>query len=370
MAADNSTTPGVTRLSTRGETGLMKAIHIDDFGDVDVLKYADVQIPEPGADEILIDVKATAVSRFHTVVRRFGWPKMPFTMPPPPYRLGNEASGIVAATGDKVTEFKVGDAVVNMSFPACGSCTFCERGLDNLCIKASPPGITTPGSHAEFYACSQSAAIKTQIPESFEKLTCSVWSYSTAWNQAVISGGLKAGQTVLVTGASGALGTSAVQIAHLVGSPFVIGTTESEAKASRLQEYGCDQVVVGSAADMAESVRELTHGRGVDLVIDSVGGTYLEAGIRSLARGGTLVTIAELGGGRSIEIDGGYLFREALSVKGTRGATRTSQRLMVEFLEAGKIDPVIDRVLPLSEAAEAHRAIEARETVGRVVLVP
>ena len=180
---------------------------------------------------------------------------------------------------------------------------------------------------------------------------------------------LEPGQDILVTGATGALGIAAIQLCHILGAGTVLGTTSAAQKRERLRELGYDHVLDSNSAELAAEVRELTRGEGVDVVLDAVGGDLFTQGLQALRPGGTIVTVAQLAG-TVVPFDIGYFYLYALNVMGGHGASRAEQELMVRLFAEGKTDPVIAKVLPLADAAEAHRRVESREQVGRIMLVP
>ena len=204
---------------------------------------------------------------------------------------------------------------------------------------------------------------------SFEKLACCLWSYATVWRMTVARGRLQAGQDVLVTAATSGMGTAAVQIARLAGARRIFGTTGSPEKIDRLKQVGVDHVLNYRQEDVPARVRALTDGLGVDLVLDCVGGDMLPMGMQCLRMDGILVSAAQHGG-RFTTIDIDLLYRRDLNILGARGSTRRDQELVLALAGEGKLDPIIDRVLPLRDAAEAHRIMERQEHFGKIVLVP
>jgi NADPH:quinone reductase-like Zn-dependent oxidoreductase len=186
---------------------------------------------------------------------------------------------------------------------------------------------------------------------------------------AVRHAAIEPGFAVLVTGASGSIGLAAMQIARLRGASQIIAVTGSPAKSARLRELGADAVIDFRHDDVPEKARHLTDGRGVDLVLDCVGGDLFVAGLRALRNCGRLVNIAQLGG-EQVRFNLRELFPRGISIHGTRGSTRAIQEQVLQLLADGRIDPVLHAVLPLAEAAEAHRIFETEAPIGRIVLTP
>lgn len=351
---------------------MMRAVRYTAYGGPEVLRYVEVPLPDLGPRDVLLRVAATSVNAFDVMMRSGFF----FRNTPPgrghfplPFQLGREAAGEVARVGEQVTGFAVGDRVLQLICPACGQCENCRQGLDNLCLKARYPGHNRFGGYAQFVAVPEHELLAAPPNLPFEKLACLLWSYPTVWHALVVRARFGQLQDILITGASGGMGTAAIQLARLLGARRVLATSGSPQKASGLRSLGVDQVLDPDREDVPAAVRALTQGRGVDVVLDALGGPFLTLGMRCLRMNGTLVNLAELAGTRA-ELEIPVLFRMNLNVLGTRACTRAEQQLVVELAGAGRIDPVVSAVLPLERAADAHRMIERREQLGKVVLRP
>jgi putative oxidoreductase len=348
----------------------MMAVRLFEYGDPSVLQYIEVPLPEIEPDEVLMQVRATSVNNWDLNYRKGLLTAPPGRPPLPlPFQLGREAAGEVAAVGQEVKGFRPGDKVVAMTCPACGHCEYCMRGLDNLCVNTVLPGHQRFGGYAEYVAVKEVNLLHGPESLSFEKQSCCLWSYGTVWHMAVTRGGLQSGQDVLITGASSGMGTAAIQIAGLGGARRIFGTTGSQEKIQRLEEIGVHYALNYHEENVPERVKDMTNGVGVDLALDNVGGEMFTMAIECLRMDGTLVSVAKHGG-RYVKLDLLLLYRNHLNVLGSRAATRKEQALVLDIAGQGLIDPVIDRVLPLSEAAEAHRIMESQEHFGKIVLVP
>lgn len=351
----------------------MKAVRFYEYGEPSVLTYIDVPMPEMGESDVLIKVRATSVNRFDLKVRRGQIPQIPGRDPfPMPFQLGRDVAGEVVAVGAKVSRLKEGDCVVGMTHPACGQCDNCLRGFDNLCTNIKLPGHQLPGGYAEYVSRKESEVLPAPEGVSYEKLGSCIWSYSTAWNIASRRGELRAGQSVLITGASGGMGTAAIQVARLVGATKIFASTGSPAKVERLKQLGVDHVVDYRDAGAPDQIKSMTNGTGVDLVMDFVGGDMFVFGLKCLRMAGTIVLVAGEEAESSIKMRmlTIMLLHRHVNILGVRGAKRIDNKIVLELLGEGKIDPVIDQVLPLSEAVKAHEIMENRQQVGKVVLVP
>ncbi len=351
----------------------MKAVQYFEYGEPSVLKYLDVPLPEMGECDVLVKVKATSVNWFDVKMRRGQIPQIPGRDPfPIPFQLGRDVAGEVAAVGARVTRFKVGDRVVGMPHPACGQCEMCLRDFDFLCVNIKVPGHQTPGGYAEYISRPETQVLPAPDGVPWEKLASCLWSYACVWNIISRRGKLYPGQSVLITGASGGLGTAAVQLARMVGASKIIGTEASPERAEKLKKLGADHIVNYEDEDAAEQVKALTNGMGVELVIDFVGGEMFVLGLKSLCLNGTIVNVAGEEWTNSIPMRmlTVMLLHRYVTILGVRGAKRIDDYKILEFLGAGKIDPVIDQVIPLSEAIKAHEILESRQQFGKIVLVP
>jgi NADPH:quinone reductase-like Zn-dependent oxidoreductase len=208
------------------------------------------------------------------------------------------------------------------------------------------------------------------MPENltFEQASAFPLTFLTAWHMLITRAGLKPGERVLVVAAGSGVGVAAVQIAKLAGA-FVIATAGTDEKCEKAKALGADAVINHSRENIAEKVRELTDGRGVDVVFEHVGPAVFEQCLRSLAKGGRLVTCGATTG-PTASFDIRFLFSRQLSIIGSMMG-RTSELLtIVRLVGEGKLKPVIDRIFPLAEAAKAHEVLESRNFFGKLVLVP
>ena len=352
----------------------MKAVRLFEHGGPEVLTYIDVPIPEVGADEVLIRVRATAINSWDLRYRSGNLPPNPLPGRPPwplPFQLGRDAAGEVVATGAEVKRWRPGDRVVQMTAPACGTCAMCIRGLENLCIDTAYPGHQVFGGYAEYIVRHQDAMLPIPDGVDFETAAATLWTYMTPVNCAMRRAPVGPGDTVVITGASGGLATACAQLAKL-GGATVIGTTTKPDRDDDLKRLGYDYILHSNDPGMPNEVRDLTHGLGADAVWDCVGGSvFLRLSISCTRLGGTVVVLgAPFTDGFDLEVSAlAFIFGE-LRIVGVRGATRRDQQLCLELLAAGKISPVIDRVFPLASAAEAHTYLESQRQIGKVLLLP
>jgi putative PIG3 family NAD(P)H quinone oxidoreductase len=328
----------------------MRAIVITRPGGPEVLELCDVETPEPGPGQVRVRIRACAVNRADLLQRAGAYPAPPDA---PQSIPGLELAGEVDAVGAGVTELAMGDRVF---------------------------GVVGGGAYAE--AVVVHARTLARIPESldFQAAAAIPEAFVTAYDAMVLQGGLGAGEVVLVHAAGSGVGTAAVQIARAIGARS-IGTARSEAKLERARGLGMTAGIVPDVRDgapvFAEQVKTLTEGRGADVVLELVGGRYVPESLASLANQGRLVLVGLLAGARA-DVDLGLVLRRRLRIFGTvlRSrpleekilAAQTLAHAIAPLFVSGALEPVIDRVLPLERAAEAHAYVAANEGFGKVVL--
>lgn len=323
----------------------MRAVIVPEPGGPEALRLVDRPDPEPAAGQVLVAVAATAVNRADVMQRRGQYP------PPPgaPDILGLEFAGTVTALGPGVEGWRVGDRVMAV----VGGGGYAEQVVaDARTLLPVPDGIDLVEAAG--------------IPEVF----------TTVYDNVFLRGRLRAGETLLVHGGSSGIGTAAIQLARRAGAPVLV-TASSAAKLDAARALGADGTIDYTTEDFVERARALTDGRGVDVILDVVGGRYLARNLAALAVEGRLVIIG-LQGGASAELDLGLLLSRRLTIAASSLRARSTEekaalaaRVRADVLPGfadGSLRPVIDRVLDLDEVAQAHRVLEAGEHVGKIVL--
>jgi NADPH:quinone reductase-like Zn-dependent oxidoreductase len=348
----------------------MTAVRLYEHGGPDVLTVQEVPVPVPGPGDVLVRVRATSVNWWDVGYRR-GTVAAPPGRPPLalPFQLGREGAGEVAALGAGVDAFAVGDRVVLMTCPACGRCWQCRSGADNLCVDTELPGHTRYGAYAEYVLAPASGLLRAPANVEFEKLACLLWSYGTVLHMVDARARVRPGDAVLVTGASGGMGTACLQLAKLAGAEPVLALTGSPDKADQLRQAGADLVLDYRAPTVVEQIRAETGGRGVDVVLDNVGGPMVDLAVNAARLGGRVV-LAAIMGGKVVELAINRIFGKHLDLLGTRAATRQEQERVLELAARGRIDPVIGARFALRDAAAAHAAQERGGHTGKIVLTP
>lgn len=341
----------------------MKAVRIHEFGDTSVLRLEEVPVPEPGPGEVLLKVGATALNYLDIWTRK-GQPK---PTNPLPHILGSDIAGEVARLGPGVQGWNVGDQVMINPGLSCGQCPACLGGRDNWCPRYGVMGVARNGGYGEYVTVPAVNLVPKPANLSYEEAAAIPLVFLTAWHM-LDRARLEMGETVLVFGASGGVGTAAVQSARLRGAR-VLAVAGGEEKARRVKELGAHEVIDHTSQDIAGTVKELTNGRGVDVVVESVGAAVWEAALRSMGRQARLVTCGATSGPQ-VNVDLRHLFAKHQTMVGTYMGPKVDLWTMLPYIESGQLRGVVDRALPLAEAAQAHQVMENRQHVGKVVLVP
>jgi NADPH:quinone reductase-like Zn-dependent oxidoreductase len=357
----------------------MKAVRIFEFGGPEKLIYGDYPMPEVGPNDVLVKVMATRVSRFDVKYRLGEIHQWGRSMSqhggligrkafPMPMQLGRDVSGEVAAVGEAVTSFRPGDRVVGLVHPEDPNSLETIRGLGNLCSGIDLPGHTMFGGYAQYVSRAHSYWLPIADSVAHENIASAMWACSTSYHIVNARLGVKPNDFVLVTGASGGMGTATMQIARLAGAT-VIATTRSIEKAQRLLANGADHVLDIGAGDIEDQIRRVTRGQGVDCAAEFTGAIEtLRLCVNVMRLGGTFCPVA--GELLDLPIRVSDLVSKELNVHGVRASTRNDQRIVTELVEKGRLRVPIHAVLPLSEIAAAHTLLDSGEIVGRIVLHP
>jgi len=342
----------------------MKAVTIREHGERDRLVFEDVADPAVGPGQIRLRVRACALNHLDIFVRR-GLPNLRLSYP---HILGADIAGEVESVGPGVAGVQAGQKALLSPGVSCGVCRDCLAGHDNLCRSYGILGETRDGGYAELV--SVPAANLLPYPEGleFHQAAAIPLTFQTAWQMLVDKARIVPGQTVLVLAAGSGVGSAGVQIARLFGAT-VIATASSEAKLERARELGAEHLVNHTEEDWPSRVRQLTGKRGVDVVFEHVGAATWQGSIRACAKGGCIVTCGATTGWDACT-DLRHVYYRQISILGSIMGSKSVLFEVVDHVRAGRLRPVVDRVLPLDQAAEAHRILEEREAFGKVVLTP
>ncbi|QIG43178.1 zinc-binding dehydrogenase [Nocardioides anomalus] len=341
-----------------------QAVVMRELGDESVLHLEDVELAAPGPGEVLLRVLAVAVNHLDLELRD-GRSRMPLTFP---HVLGRELVGEVVEVGDPAgSEWSAGDRVVLLPHVPCGRCRHCLTGSANICLAGWMPGIHGWGGYAR-HVLAPVRGLRHVPDLPVEVLAALPISFGTAWRALHSAASVVTGDWVLVPGAGGGLGHASVQVAALAGAR-VIGLVRSAAKADFVKACGAEHVVLTDTDGWPDEVRGLTDGRGVDVVVEHVGGDSFEGCLAALAPRGTLV-VAGGHGGEHPRLDVIEVFRNELRVHGVRSQRPDDVERVLDLAAAGRLRPQVDQVFSLEQAADAHRRVASRQAVGKVVLVP
>jgi NADPH:quinone reductase-like Zn-dependent oxidoreductase len=342
----------------------MKAIAFSKHGGPEVLELITLPDPAPKAREVRVKVKAVALNHLDVWTRK-GWPTLKLKMP---HVLGADVAGVVDAVGAEVEDLAVGSEVVINPGISCGACERCLRGEDNLCRSYKIIGEHMSGGYAEYLCVPRQNVLLKPANVSFEQAACLPLTYLTAWTMLVRRAQLTAGETVLIHAAGSGVGSAGLQIAKLVGAT-VIATASTEAKLQHARELGADHTINYVEKDFLDEVKRLTHRKMVDVVFEHVGQTTWEKSVACLPNGGRLV-ICGATTGHEAKIDLRVLFYKRISLLGSTMGSKGDLFRILQLVGEGKLKPVLDRVMPLASAAEAHGLLSDRKAFGNVVLVP
>jgi NADPH:quinone reductase-like Zn-dependent oxidoreductase len=339
-----------------------EAMVLRTHGGPEVLVREAIDLPDPGAREILVRVRAVAINHLDLWVRR-GLPSLKLTYP---HRLGADIAGEVEALGPGARGAKVGDKVVLSPGVSCGVCERCLSGEDTLCRQYGILGEHTQGGYARHVVVPDAniAPYPGDLP--FTEVAAVPLVFLTAWQMVVDKARVRPGQTVLVQAAGSGVSSAAIQIAKLHGAE-VIATAGSDAKAERALALGADHVINYVAQDFVAEVKKITGKRGADVVIEHVGGEVMARSVIATTSGGRIVTCGATSGYEP-KIDLRHVFFRQIEILGSTMGSKGSLFGILGHVKAGRLKPVVDRVLPLWEAQQGHRALEERAAFGKIVL--
>jgi NADPH:quinone reductase-like Zn-dependent oxidoreductase len=330
-------------------------------GGPEVLQRQVIELPEPGAREVRVRVRAVSLNHIDLWGRR-GLPHFRYEFP---HRLGADIAGEVEAVGPGVVLAKVGDKVLVNPGLSCGACERCLLGEDVFCRSYRILGENTQGGYSRHVNVPDANLVPMPKDLSFEEASALPLCFLTAWHMVVTKGGVRAGQTVLVQAAGSGVSSAAIQIAKLHGAR-VITTTGSNEKVHRARDLGADEVINYATQDFVAECKRLTNKKGVDLVIEHVGGDVFAKSILAAAWGGRIVTCGATTG-FSPAIDLRHVFFRQIEILGSTMGPKGELFGVLRHVEQGKLRPVVDRVMPLWNAVEAHRLLEDRKVFGKIV---
>ncbi len=341
----------------------MRAIVLSRVGGPEELQLQEVPDPPFGPSDVLVRVKAEGVCGRDLIDRRGGFRSLKL-----PVILGHEFAGEVVEVGSQVSDLAPGDRVANLLRLSCGSCRACLRGDTPVCEKRWQSfGQTVDGGYAELVVAPASALVKVPPQVSNIEAASVACTFGVALRALRSVGRVTLGDQLLITGASGGVGMAAIQIARALGAR-VLAATSSEAKRQALFDAGADEVLVDAEGSLHDKVRSLVED-GVDAVLELTGSPTFTSSLRSLRNGGRLVLVGNILAD-SIKINPGAVILYGYAILGSAGCTRSDLEDAFSMIASKKLRVVLHRVLPLEQAAEAHKVMAERGAIGRLILTP
>lgn len=341
----------------------MKAVRIHEHGGTDKLRYEEVKEPKlDSPTDVIVRLKAAALNHIDI------WIRMGATGVeiPLPRILGADGAGIVVEAGERVANVKKGDAVCFFPASGCGRCEFCATDRDFMCVHLRVLGERLDGTYAEYVKLAAENCSPIPPGLSFEEAAAFPLVFITAWRMLITNAALKPGEHVLILGIDGGVAAAALQLSKQIGAHAIV-TSSSDEKLEAAKQWGADHGINYRRSDFAREVRALTEKRGVDVVVNCVGGESWVKSLAALAKGGRLVTCGATAGARP-QTDLRRIFWNHLKIYGSTLGSREEFRQLLSFMRTSKLRPIIDQIFPLTEAADAQRRLEDGKQFGKIVL--
>ncbi len=345
----------------------MKAIQLVAHGAPGKFELRDVPDPQPGPGEAVVQVQSCGLNHLDLWFEEAGLPisvKLPRTP-------GGEISGEIVAINHGSageSEWKIGDPVAIQSNLFCGECEFCKRGEDSMCLRGEILGVQCDGGFAEKVLVPIRSMVRLPEGVDFDTSAALTLAGSTAMHMLTHRTQVNPGDWVLAIGGASGVGSAAIQIAKQLGAR-VISTASNEAKRKLAENLGAEFVVDSNNPQWSAEVRKITNKRGVDLVVEHVGGEVLGKCFDCLARGGTIVTCGATAG-RDVSFNLWPFFVKQQRFIGSYGRNRADIKTTLEWAAAGKIKPVIDSIYPLDQTAAAFAKLRSRNFLGKILVDP
>lgn len=342
----------------------MKAIQLIAHGQPGQLELREVPDPRAGAGEVIVQVQACGLNHLDLWLEQGDLP-IPLQLPRTP---GGEIAGRVFEVGPGVTGWKPGDQVAVQSNLFCGQCEYCQRGDESMCLQAEILGVQRDGGFAEKVCVPARALVRLPAGVDFQASAALSLAGSTAMHMLTNRAQVRAGDWVLVIGASSGVGSAAIQIAKELGGR-VIATASNEIKQKLARQLGAEFVIDSTHPQWPAEVRRVTNKRGVDLVVEHVGGDVLTKAFECLARGGTVVTCGATAG-KEIGFALWPFFVKQHRLVGSYSRNAADLQATLEWAAAGRLRPVIHAIYPLDRTPEAFTALRERTVLGKVLVDP
>jgi NADPH:quinone reductase-like Zn-dependent oxidoreductase len=342
----------------------MRAIQLTAHGSPGTFQSTDLPMPQPAPDEVLVQVRACGLNRLELWAEQGA---LPVTISLP-RTLGGEIAGVITELGPSVTSWRTGDRVAIQSNIYCGTCEYCLKGEESICLRGKLLGIDRDGGFAEFL--SVPARLLVRIPDELDFVSSAALTLagSTAMHMLTNRAEVRSADWVLVMAGASGVGTYAIQIAKQLGAR-IIATGSTDAKRSFAQSLGADHVVDSTDPEWPAHVRAITQKRGVELIVEHVGGNTFEKCFTCLARGGTIVTCGATAG-QDVRLNLWPFFVKQQRIIGSYGRNRTDLETTMQWAAYGKIKPIIHQTFSLDRLPEAFNTLRSRNVLGKVVITP
>ena len=342
----------------------MKAAYFAEHGGSDKIVYGDYRDPAPAAGEAVVRVRACALNQVDMLL-------LDGRFPPPeglPHVNGCEVAGTVEALAAGVAGLTTGQRVIVFPGLSCGSCEFCLRGERTLCLRYGYIGAHRDGGYAELVRVPAASCLPLADALDFPAAAALPLAFLTSWHALLVKADVRPGQTVLVHAAGSGVGSAAIQIARLCGAR-VMATVGSDDKIEFARALGAEHVVNYRTQDFVEETKKWTNKRGVDVVVEHIGGETFERSTYALTRLGTLISIGshDTHWGR---LDLRHVYSKNLRIVGTNLGSIVELRALLDYVLDGRLRPVIDRAFPLKDTRAAVQHVLDRKNKGKVLLLP
>ncbi|MFQ6615548.1 MAG: zinc-binding dehydrogenase [Fidelibacterota bacterium] len=340
----------------------MKGVRIHEFGGPEVLRWEDIPEPHCPSDGVLVRIRAASINHLDL------WVRGGISGIALPHVMGSDGSGTILEAGKSVDGWKPGDEVMIQPGTYCGSCRFCREGRENYCQNFGILGRHRNGTQCDILAIEPHYLQKKPPHVSFEEAAAFPLVFLTAYQMLVRRAHTQKGETVLILGGGSGVGSAAIQIARELECR-IIATGGDDRKLQLARSLGAHHVLNHYEETIHQRVMKLTDGRGADVVFEHVGEATWPSSLRSLARGGRIVTCGATTGAE-VAVNLRHLYWKQQSLLGSTMGDARAFREVARWLEKGKVSPVLDRVFPMTDVPQAHRYVEERHHLGKVVLVP
>jgi NADPH:quinone reductase-like Zn-dependent oxidoreductase len=342
---------------------MMRAAVIQEHGGLDRVSVKEVSQPRLVEDEVILKVHSAGLNHLDIWVRK-SRPGLEIAMP---HILGSDAAGVVIAAGIDVTNVHVGDEVILNPGLSCGCCEYCNRGEQSECISFGIVGMSRQGTFAEQVPVPVRNVFPKPSHMNFDEAGAFALSYLIAWRMLMTRAQIKPGQTVLIHGIGGGVALCALQLAKLTGAEVIV-TSSSDEKLGRAAQIGADHTInYKTVDDVAQCVRDITSGRGVDVIVDTVGAATWPIDFSAVRRGGKIV-LCGVTSGPQAPTNLQMLYWNQLTILGSTMGSDEDFRQMLKAVTTAKLKPLIDSVTPLENIRDAMGKMEAGKQFGKIVL--